>query len=140
MKRPLIILLVLLLIYSCNRAQNKSPLQFTYSYANKKDSDLISLIVINQSASKTFYYTISLQVLNDSGWKPLLADINSANQNEFVSLKPIKAHSKAVKVISKLKIRGLIPYYKSQKIRFGLMYYEKKDFDSKSHVLYLPLM
>lgn len=120
--------------------QNKLPMQFTYQYVNKNDSDKVKLIAKNVSPNKTFYYSIAVQGLADTGWVGLLSDINSLGQNDFWALKPIKPHTCITKYVSKKKVLFVYAYYKIRKIRFNLVYYEKKDFESKSKNIYLPPM
>ena len=65
-------------------------IKFTYHYTNKNDSDDIKLIVRNLSRVNTYYYSIAVEGLTDTGWIGLNADINSLGQNDFWVLKPIE--------------------------------------------------
>jgi hypothetical protein len=100
-KQLITILLFSISLQNISKAQNNPPISFRYEYPDKNDLDKIKLIVENTSPTKTFYYSIALQVYNDTAWFPLLSDINSLGTNEFFVLKPIKPRSKIVKYVSK---------------------------------------
>ncbi len=127
--------IALIFIYE-HFTQKKLLIKFTYQYANKNDSNNIKLIVENTSSTKTFFYSIGVGALTDTGWVGLIADINSIGQNGFLSLKPIRYKSTAIKNVSKKQILFIYSYYKPKKIRFNVIYYEKKDFESKGEIIY----
>lgn len=118
----------------------KQPIKISYQYLKENDFDNIKLIVENVSFTKTVYYSIGVEGLIDTGWIGLNADINSLGMNEFWALKPIKPKSKAGKYVSKKKIFNLYRVKKITQIRFGVTFFEKKNFDSKSITIYLPPM
>ena len=136
MKKHWMTLIIIFAFAVMALAQNPLPIKFSYQYVKKSDSDNIKLIVQNIS-KKTFYYSIAIQGRNDTGWVSLLSDINSLGQNEFLSLKPLTPGSKIVKYTSMKRIWYIYEYYKISKIRFGAMYYEKKNFDSKGGIIYI---
>jgi len=72
------------------------------------------------------------------GWVSLISDINSLGQNGFVALKALKPKNAIVKCISKKKILFIYAYNKPQKIRFSLMYYKKRDFETEGEIIELP--
>jgi len=117
-------------------AQKESPIKF-YQHVNGKDADNIQLKVENVSNVKTFYYTIGVQGLTDTGYVGLVADINSLGQNEFLVLKPLHPKSNAIKSVSKKRIYDIYNQKHIRKLKFEVSYYEKKDFNSKSQVIYL---
>jgi len=118
-------------------AQDTSEIKFSYRYLNKRDSSHdIKLTVENQS-KKTIYYSIALQGYTNSGWKPLLSDINSLGTNDFLVLKLLKPKAKEIKIVSKKKINNRYKHYNINKIRFGIMFYEKQDLKSKGQIKYL---
>lgn len=119
-------------------AQSKHPISFAYMDAKSNDSDTIKLSIRNLSKDKTFFYSISVSGLTDTGWVVLNSDINSIGQNDFLVLKPLKPNKKYIKSISKKKIFFIYAYYRPQKIRFSLMYYEKQDFESEGGIIELP--
>lgn len=139
MKNVLLILLFNVFIGMAS-TQKESPIKFSYQYIKKNDSDNVKLIVENVLSTKTFYYSIGVEGLTDTGWVGLNADINSLGVNEFWALKAIKPRSKVIKTVSKKRIFHLYKYYKITKIKFGVTYFEKKDFSSKSETIYLPPM
>lgn len=87
---------------------------------------------------KTLYYAISVSGLTDTGWVVLNSDINSIGKNDFLALKPLKPKSTNIKCISKNKILFIYSYYNPKKIKFSLMYYQKKDFETEGKIIDLP--
>jgi len=133
------ILITTILINACLsicNAQVKLPIKFTYQY-KKNDPDNVRLIVENLSG-RTYYYTIGVEGLTDTGWVGLNADINSIGQNDFLVLKPIKKKTRIIKDQSKKKVLFAYDYVKPKKIRFCVTYFEKQDVRSKLEEIYLP--
>lgn len=118
-------------------AQKESPIKFNCQYVNKTDSDNIQLKVENLSNVKTFYYAIGVQGLTDTGYVGLVADINSLGQNEFLTLKPLPPKSNVLKSVSKERIYYLYNQKHIKQLRFEVTYYEKKDLNSGSQIIYL---
>src|SRR5215216_5740486 len=132
------LLMIIILPYNSFVVQEKIPIKFSYQYLGK-NHDTIKLSVENVS-KRTYYYSIALQGYIDTAWVPLLSDINSLGENEFLVLKSLKPGSRAAKEISKKRINYLYSFKKIKKIRFGVMYYEKQDLDSKGDIIYLSEM
>ena len=135
---PLLIFILGCLFPSLVIAQNQDPIKFSYQYLRKGDSNDIKLIVQNNSSKRTFYYSVSLASLVDTGWVTLLSDIDALGQKEFLALLPIKAGQKVIKKVSKKRIISLYQTYPIKKVRFGVMYYEKPTLESKGEIIYLP--
>ena len=104
-------------------------------YLQKSSPDKIKLTVENLTSTKTYYYTIGLSALTDTGWVSLLGDIDSFGQNDFISILPIRGNKKVVKYISKENVLFMYSYYKPKKIRFQLSYFEKQDFKSNHEAI-----
>ena len=124
-----------LCLFASSVAQSRLPIKFAYSYS-KNDSNTIILIVHNLS-SKTFYYSIALSGFIANKWEPLLSDLNSLGVNEFTALKPLLGKSKVVKTVSKKYIYYIYGHTKMSKIRFGVMVYKKRDFDSNGDIIFI---
>lgn len=139
MKKYILLIIFLEAFGGAVYAQNGSPIKFSYRYVNK-DSDSIQLKIENESTVKTFYYVIGIQGLTDTGYVGLVADINSLGKNDFLALKPLHHKSNSTKSVSKRKIYYLYNQKNIKKLRFEVTYYEKKDFDSKSQIIYLPAL
>lgn len=134
------LLLILINAFPGVADAQKPPIKFAYRYVKKNDSDNIKLFIENASSTKTIYYSIGVEGLTDTGWIGLNADINSLGMNEFWVLKPIKPKSKTGKDVSKKRIFNLYRVKRITQIKFGVTFFEKKDFSSKSETIYLPPM
>lgn len=121
-------------------AQKDIPIKFWSQYVKKTDSDNVKLMIENLSSAKTYYYSVGVEGLTDTGWVGLNADINSLGMNEFLTLKPIRPKSQIVKAVSKSRIFFLYKYHNIIKIRFGITYFEKNDFNSRNKSIFLPSM
>jgi hypothetical protein len=118
-------------------AQQEAPIKFGYQYVNKKDADNVQLKLENVSTEKVFYYVIGVQGLTDTGYVGLVADINSLGKNDFLAIKPLLPKSSVTKSVSKRRMYYLYNQKNIKKLRFEVTYYEKRDFDSKSQIIYL---
>ena len=132
-------LALLICVAIISLAQNKKDVVFSAEF-KKGSTDSIIILDVKNASSKTFYYFISAAGLTDTGWVSLVSDINSLGQNGFIALKPLKPKSTIVKYISKKKILFIYAYYNPQKIRFSLMYYKKRDFETEGKVIELPAL
>lgn len=136
MERTFFLLLISFTTYFSDAfTQERVPVTITYSFSTKSDSDVVKLVVKNQS-KKLYYYSITLGGLINGEWESLLSDINSLGQNEFTVLKPIKGKSPIIKQVSLRRIYTLYEHKKPSQIRFGVMFYEKRDFQSKGSITY----
>lgn len=97
---------------------------FMGTYKNVKSRDIVELAVKNNSIEKTYYYSIGVAGLTDTGWVGLTADINSLGKNDFFSIKPIEPLSEKKKLVSKRKIFLLYDYCQISEIKFFLIYYD----------------
>ncbi|MFT3945669.1 MAG: hypothetical protein QM763_01745 [Agriterribacter sp.] len=130
-------LALLICVAIISSAQNKKDVVFSAEF-KKGSVDSIIILNVKNASSKTYYYFISAAGLTDTGWVSLISDINSLGQNGFIALKPLKPKNTVVKCISKKKILFIYAYYKPQKIRFSLMYYNKRDFEAEGKIIDLP--
>jgi hypothetical protein len=124
---PLIILLTSFIRFV--NAQNEAPIHFICEYKNEDSSIRIS--IENISPKKTYYYSVGIEGLTDTGWIGLTADINSLGTNDFWALIPITPGNRLIKYISKERILHIYASKKITQVRFEIEYFEKKDFNSK---------
>jgi hypothetical protein len=117
--------------------QDKSPIKISYHYLRKGDSSDIKLMVTNNS-SRTFRYSVTAAALTDTGWVPLVSDIDALGKKDFLAFMPIKAGQTVIKRVSKKEIISLYPTYSFKKVRFGVIYYDNANSESKHQIAYLP--
>lgn len=128
-------LLILFSAYSQNYSQN-GPVQFSFSYPNRTDSNWVQLTIDNKTDS-AIYYSVGIDGLSDTGWVHLLSNLDALGKNEWFGLKTLSPHQFEKEQISKERVYYIYRYVKPQKIRFYLLYSNRRSSHGIQKVLFV---
>src|ERR1700722_18994289 len=98
------------------------PVEFNCSYQNANDTDSIKLMLTNRSEKTTYFFSLGIEGLKDTGWTNLLSNADALGKNEWFGLRPISPHKRKIKVMSMKRIYYIYNYAKIKKIRFFVIY------------------
>jgi hypothetical protein len=112
------------------------PIDFICSYQNANETDSIKLTITNRSENTTYFFSLGIEGLKDTGWTNLLSNADALGKNEWFGLRPISPHKHKIKIMSMKRIYYIYNYAKIKKIRFFVIYGTDQSLTGKEKLLY----